>query len=81
MERYTRQFASFLMLFFGRLDTEKGWTKQLHLGALRNVNTACVSASWEPDTGYDAVGDFPQGRTSLRSISILLAAGEPPYLR
>ena len=34
------QFASFMMLFFGRLDAEKGWTKQLHLGALRNVNTA-----------------------------------------
>ena len=32
------QFASFMMLFFGRLDAEKGWTKQLHLGALRNVN-------------------------------------------
>ena len=28
-----------MMLFFGRLDAEKGWTKQLHLGALRNNNT------------------------------------------
>ena len=34
-----RAFASFMMVFFGRLDAEKGWTKQLHLGALRNVNT------------------------------------------
>ena len=33
------QFASYLMLLFGRLDAEKGWTKQLHLGAQRNVNT------------------------------------------
>ena len=33
------QFASYLMLFFGQLDAEKGWTKQLHLGALRNDNT------------------------------------------
>ena len=31
-------FASFMMRFFGRLDAEKGWTKQLHLGALRNAN-------------------------------------------
>ena len=28
-----------LMLFFGRLDAEKGWTKQLHLGARRNANS------------------------------------------
>ena len=32
------KFAQLMMLFFGRLDAEKGWTKQLHLGALRNDN-------------------------------------------
>jgi len=53
------QFASFLMLFFGRLDTEKGWTKQLHLGALRNVNSA-ARQQIGADTGFDAIGDFPQ---------------------
>lgn len=47
------------MLFFGSLDAEKGWTKQLHLGALRNVNSAARRAIG-PDTGYDTVGDFPQ---------------------
>src|SRR5258708_3680243 len=29
-----QQFASFLMLFFGRLNAENGWTKQLHVVAL-----------------------------------------------
>ena len=33
-------FASYLMLFFGHLDAEKGWTKQLHLGARRNATRA-----------------------------------------
>jgi glucuronate isomerase len=33
------RFAGYLMLFFGRLDAERGWTKQLHLGAIRNVNS------------------------------------------
>ena len=56
-ERIT--FASFMMLFFGRLDAEKGWTKQLHLGALRNVNTAAQQRIG-PDSGYDSVGDFSQ---------------------
>jgi glucuronate isomerase len=53
------QFASYLMLFFGRLDAEKGWTKQLHLGAKRNVNTRMLG-SLGRDTGYDSIGDYPQ---------------------
>jgi len=54
------QFATFLMLFFGRLDAEKGWTKQLHLGTLRNNNTRLLN-QLGPDTGFDSIGDFPQG--------------------
>ena len=33
------------MLFFGRLDAKPGWTKQLHLGARRNVNTRMLPRS------------------------------------
>jgi len=53
------QFASFMMVFFGRLDAAKGWTKQLHLGALRNNNTRLLRTIG-PDTGFDSIGDFPQ---------------------
>ena len=53
------QFASFLMLCFGRLNAEKGWTQQLHLGALRNNNTRLLR-QLGPDTGFDSIGDFPQ---------------------
>ena len=53
------QFASNLMLFFGRLDAQKGWTKQLHVGARRNVNTRML-AKLGRDTGYDSIGDYPQ---------------------
>jgi glucuronate isomerase len=53
------QFASFMMLFFGRLDAEMGWTKQLHLGALRNSNTRLLRTVG-PDTGFDSIGDYPQ---------------------
>jgi glucuronate isomerase len=52
-------FASFLMLFFGCLDAEKGWTKQVHLGAMRNVNTRRM-AELGRDTGFDSIGDWPQ---------------------
>jgi glucuronate isomerase len=53
------QFASFMMLFFGRLDAQRGWVKQLHLGALRNNNTRLMRQVG-PDTGFDSIGDFPQ---------------------
>jgi glucuronate isomerase len=53
------KFASFLMLFFGRLDAEKGWIKQLHLGAIRNPNTR-MSNTLGRDTGFDLIGDWQQ---------------------
>jgi len=53
------QFAWFMMLFFGRLDAEKGWTKQLHLGALRNTNKR-AEREIGPDSGFDSIGDDHQ---------------------
>ena len=57
----THRFASYLMSFFGRLDAERGWTKQLHLGALRNTNTR-MRRELGPDTGFDSIGDWPQAQ-------------------
>jgi glucuronate isomerase len=54
-----RQYGSYLMLFFGRLDAKRGWTKQLHLGARRNNNQRLL-ARCGPDTGFDSIGDWPQ---------------------
>ena len=53
------KFASYLMLFFGRLDAERNWTKQLHLGAYRNANTRMLR-SLGRDMGFDSIGDWPQ---------------------
>jgi glucuronate isomerase len=59
-----------MMLFFGRLDAEKGWTKQLHLGARRSVNTvACRELGG--DAGFDAIGDFPQGQALAAYLDLL----------
>jgi glucuronate isomerase len=55
------QFASYMMVFFGHLDAERGWVKQLHLGALRNNNTRLLT-KLGPDTGFDSIGDFPQAQ-------------------
>jgi glucuronate isomerase len=53
------QFASYMMLFFGRLDAAKGWTKQLHLGAYRNASSRQLQEIG-PDCGFDSMGDGPQ---------------------
>ncbi|MCX7885723.1 MAG: glucuronate isomerase [Verrucomicrobiae bacterium] len=53
------RYRTFMMLFFGELDAIRGWTKQLHLGALRNTNTRCFR-TLGPDTGFDTIGDWPQ---------------------
>ena len=53
------KFAAHLMFVFGCFDAERGWTKQLHLGARRNNNTRRFQ-ELGPDTGFDSIGDWPQ---------------------
>jgi glucuronate isomerase len=71
------KYATFLMLTFGRLDAARGWTKQLHLGALRNNNSRLLKLLGA-DAGVDSIGDFPQARTLSRYLDTLDAAGELP---
>lgn len=40
----------------------KGWAQQFHLGALRNNSTRKLR-ELGPDTGFDSIGEFPQGRS------------------
>ncbi len=63
-------FASFMMIYFGHLDAKRGWTKQLHLGALRSVNTRKLS-ELGPDTGFDSIGDFPQAEALAQYLNLL----------
>ena len=63
-------WTAFLMLFFARLDAEKGWTKQLHLGARRNVNHRAY-LTLGADTGFDTVGDFPQINALAKYLDLL----------
>ena len=74
-----RKFASFLMVYFGRLDAEKGWTKQLHFGARRNNNTRAMRAIG-PDTGFDGIGDWPQVDALGRYLDALDSEGALPRM-
>ena len=50
------KFKSAMMMEFGRMDAEKGWTAQLHIGAMRNNNSKMYNLLG-PDTGFDSIGD------------------------
>jgi glucuronate isomerase len=63
-------FRGALLADLGRMDAEAGWTMQLHVGALRNVNSR-MFASLGPDTGYDVIGDWPQAEGLARLLSDL----------
>jgi len=73
------KFRSFMLRFFGELDADAGWTKQLHLGALRNTNRRRL-AEFGPDTGYDSIGDWPQAEPLGRFLDQLETAGKLPKM-
>lgn len=50
-----------LLVEFARMDHSRGWTQQLHIGALRNTNSRRFAALG-PDTGFDAIADFTLAR-------------------
>jgi len=51
------QFKTAMLMEFGRMDAEKGWTKQLHFGPMRNNNTKMLKQAGV-DCGFDSIGDW-----------------------
>src|SRR5882724_4540972 len=60
-EAERRKFRSAMLFELALWDWEKGWVQQFHLGALRNNNSRALRTVG-PDTGWDSIGDLPQGR-------------------
>ncbi|HMI60719.1 MAG TPA: glucuronate isomerase, partial [Puia sp.] len=65
-----RKFKSAMLVHFAEWDWEKGWVQQFHLGALRNNNSR-MTQKLGPDTGWDSIGDFSQGRALARFLDRL----------
>lgn len=73
------KFSFYLMVFFGQLDAAKGWTKQLHLGAFRNVNSRMFERLG-PDSGFDTIGDTPQGPALVHYLNTLASENALPKI-
>ncbi len=69
------KLRSALLFDLAVLDHRRGWAQQFHLGALRDTSTRGMAALG-PNTGYDAIADFPQAVALARFLDRLDAAGK-----
>lgn len=65
-----RKYKSALLVLFGEMDWEKGWTQQYHYGALRNNNTRMFRRIG-PDTGFDSIAECTTARALSRFLDRL----------
>ena len=56
MERDARIFKSAFLYHCGRMNRDKGWVFQLHIGPIRNNNSRMMKKLGR-DTGFDSIGD------------------------
>jgi glucuronate isomerase len=69
-EEETVRFKSAMLHEFALMNHEKGWTQQIHLGALRN-NNARKFRELGPDTGFDSMADGLLARPLSRFLDRL----------
>jgi glucuronate isomerase len=75
--REARAFSSAVLRALARMDAEKGWVQQLHMGSVRDVNGAAFRRLG-PNTGYDVIGTFSVARTLVRYLDRLDSEGSLP---
>ena len=73
------RFSAHLMLLFGQLDANRGWTKQIHLGARRNNSTRGLRSAGA-DTGFDSIGDWSHVEALSRYLDRLDRENQLPRM-
>lgn len=70
-------YKTAVMTALGEKYHELGWAMEIHLGAMRNNNTAMFKLLG-PDTGFDSVGDDQTAYTLSRFLDSLEVKGKLP---
>lgn len=65
-----RKYKSAILVEFGIMDWEKGWTQQFHYGPIRNNNTR-LFRELGPDTGFDSIGEFNTAKSLSKFLDRL----------
>jgi len=75
--RGAESWKTFCLNFFGEEYANRGWTMQIHVSAIRGNNSAAL-ATIGPDTGFDAVADYPVAEKLARFMDLLGSRGKLP---
>lgn len=70
-------FQRFMLHELAVMDAEKGWTMQIHYGAMRNNNSRRFAAAG-PDIGFDSVGDWASAEAMAKHFDRLDGIGKLP---
>jgi glucuronate isomerase len=76
-KRAADSYKTFVFAFLAACYAEKGWAMQIHLAAIRNINTRIFRAIG-PDTGLDAVHDHHVAANLARFLDVLEARNKLP---
>jgi glucuronate isomerase len=77
--RGVESWKTFILEFLGGEYFARGWAMQIHLAAIRSINTAAFK-KLGPDTGFDAVHDHPVAEKLSRFLDLLCSAGRLPKI-
>jgi len=69
------KFKSAMLVEFGIMDHEKGWTQQYHFGPIRNTRSRMFE-KLGPDVGCDSIGDFEIARPLAKLLDRLDSADQ-----
>ena len=69
------KFKSAMLVVFGEVDYESGWTQQFHYGAIRDNNSKMFKLLG-PDTGFDSIGEFTTAKSMAKFLDTLNSRGK-----
>ncbi len=73
------KYKTELLIFLGREYAARGWGMEIHMGAMRNNNTA-MFRKIGPDTGFDSIGDDAVAHNLSRFMDALETEGKLPRI-